>query len=99
MATPSVLKLILPKSKTSNQSIKHPVVVSVKTNPDVFAVNQTVVPHDQLENEILKALQSQPDKSVLIKADQEVPVKTIVEVLDIGSKNQIKMGISTDKKK
>lgn len=99
MATPSVLKLILPKSKTSNQTIKHPVVVSIKINPETFAVNQNIIAADQLEPEILKALKSQADKSVLIKADQDVPARIIVDVLDIGSKNQIKMGISTDKKK
>lgn len=99
MATPSVLKLVLPKSKTSNQTIKHPVVVSIKINPETFAVNQNIIASDQLEIEILKALETQTDKSVLIKADQDVPARIIVDVLDIGSKNQIKMGISTDKKK
>lgn len=29
MATPSVLKLLLPNSKTGIQSVKHPVVISV----------------------------------------------------------------------
>src|SRR3982751_5956287 len=58
LATPNVLKLLLPASKTSNQSIKHPLTISV-TSDLQYAVNNTPVSEDQLESTIRAAISDQ----------------------------------------
>ena len=94
LATPSVLKLLLPNSKTGIQSVKHPVVISV-TEDLQFAVNQTVVGRDQVEAAVMAEIQGQTDPTALLKVDQHVPWQEVVFLLDIGNKNKIKMVAAT----
>ena len=54
LATPSVLKLLLPNSKTGIQSMKHPVVIAV--TPDLqFVVNKDIVPREGVEAAVMAA--------------------------------------------
>src|SRR4029434_3751463 len=66
LATPNVLKLLLPSSKSSTQSIKHPLTISV-TGDLEYAVNNTPVPVDQLEETIKAAISDQTDPTALLK--------------------------------
>src|SRR4249919_477640 len=71
LATPNVLKLLLPNSKTSSQSIKHPMVISV-TGDLQYAVNNTPVPMEQLEPTIKGIIGTQTDPTALLKIDKTV---------------------------
>src|SRR3954464_9075484 len=90
LATPNVLKLLLPNSKTSSQSIKHPMVISV-TGDLQYAVNNTPVPIEQLEPTIKGLIANQTDPTALLKIDKTVQLQNLVELLDIGNRNKIKM--------
>lgn len=95
LATPSVLKLLLPNAKTGIQSVKHPVVISV--NADLqFAVNDQVVPRDAMESAVTAAVAGQTDPTALLKVDKSVPWQEVVFLLDIGNKNKIKMVAATN---
>lgn len=98
LATPNVLKLILPNSKTSSQSIKHPMVISV-TGDLQYAVNNTPVSIDQLESTIKNLIVDQTDPTALLKVDKTVQVQNLVELLDIGNRNKIKMVMATSTSK
>ena len=78
MATPNVLKLLLPNSKTSSQSIKHPMVISV-TGDLQYAVNNSPVPMDQLESTIKGLIANQTDPTALLKIDKTVQLQNLVE--------------------
>ncbi len=95
LATPSVLKLLLPNSKTGIQSVKHPVVIAV-TEDLQFVVNADVVPRDQVETYVMNAIKGQTDPTALLKVDKNVPWQEIVFLLDIGNKNKIKMVAATN---
>ena len=101
-ATPSVLKLLLPNSKTGIQSVKHPVVISVAPATDAekdmeFAVNNTVVTRETLENALLTAYgQDTVDRTALLKIDKTIAWENVVFLLDIGNKNKIKMVAATN---
>jgi biopolymer transport protein ExbD len=95
LATPSVLKLLLPNSKTGIQSVKHPVVIAV-TEDLQFVVNEDVVPRDQVEAAVMAVVQGQTDPTALLKVDKSVPWQEIVFLLDIGNKNKIKMVAATN---
>ncbi|MEP7169504.1 MAG: biopolymer transporter ExbD [Bacteroidota bacterium] len=98
LATPNVLKLLLPNSKTSSQSIKHPMVISV-TGDLQYAVNNTPVAMDQLENTIKGIIGTQTDPTALLKIDKTVQLQNLVELLDIGNRNKIKMVLATSTSK
>ena len=94
LATPNVLKLLLPASKTSNQSIKHPLIISV-TSDLQYAVNNTPVTQDQLEATIVAAIKDQTDPTALLKVDKTIQVQNLVDLLDIGNRLKIKMVLAT----
>jgi biopolymer transport protein ExbD len=98
LATPNVLKLLLPNSKTSSQSIKHPLVISV-TKDLQYAVNNTPVLIDQLEPTVKSLIANQTDPTALLKIDKTVQLQNLVELLDIGNRNKIKMVLSTSTSK
>jgi biopolymer transport protein ExbD len=94
LATPNVLKLLLPSSKSSTQSIKHPLTISV-TGDLEYAVNNTPVSPDQLEQTIKAAVADQTDPTALLKIDKTVQVQNLVDLLDIGNRLKIKMVMAT----
>ncbi|MFM7054115.1 MAG: ExbD/TolR family protein [Bacteroidota bacterium] len=94
MATPSVLKLLLPNAQTGIQAVKHPVVISLSADGQ-FAVNQTVVSKDQLEQTLLAEINGQQDATALLKVDKSVPWEDVVFLLDVGNKNKVKMVAAT----
>ena len=95
MATPSVLKLLLPNSKTGIQSVKHPVVISVSADLQ-FGINDQVVAKDQVEAAVVAAVKGVTDPTALLKVDKAVPWEDVVFLLDIGNKNKIKMVAATN---
>lgn len=95
MATPSVLKLLLPNSKTGIQSLKHPVVIAVTADMQ-FVVDQNVIPREGVEAAVTAAVQGQNDPTALLKVDKSVPWQEVVFLLDIGNKNKIKMVAATN---
>ena len=98
LATPNVLKLLLPSSKSSSQSIKHPLSILVTADLQ-YAINNTPVPADQLEAAIREAIKDQPDPTALLKVDKTVQVQNLVDLLDIGSRLKIKMVLATQTSK
>ena len=65
LATPNVLKLLLPASKSSSQSIKHPITILVTADLQ-YAINNTPVASDQLEAALMEATKGQPDPTALL---------------------------------
>jgi biopolymer transport protein ExbD len=95
MATPSVLKLLLPNSKTGIQSVKHPVVISVSADMQ-YGVNDQIVTKETLESAVIAAVKGENDPTALLKIDKAVPWQDVVFLLDIGNKNKIKMVAATN---
>ncbi|MCX6290727.1 MAG: biopolymer transporter ExbD [Bacteroidetes bacterium] len=94
LATPNVLKLLLPNAKSGSQSIKHPLTISVTADLQ-YAVNNTPVAQDQLEATISSAIKDQTDPTALLKVDKTVQVQNLVDLLDIGNRLKIKMVLAT----
>lgn len=98
LATPNVLKLLLPNAKSGTQSVKHPISISV-TEDLQYAVNNTPVMPDQLESELAKLIAGQPDPTALLKVDKTIQVQNLVDLLDIGNRLKIKMVLATQTSK
>jgi biopolymer transport protein ExbD len=94
LATPNVLKLLLPNAKSSTQSVKHPISISV-TGDLKYAVNNIEVTPDILEATLADAIKNQTDPTALLKIDKTVQVQNLVDLLDIGNRLKIKMVLAT----
>src|SRR6188768_2918817 len=94
LATPNVLKLLLPSSKSSTQSIKHPITISV-TSDLQYAVNNTAVSAELIEETLKAIIKDQTDPTALLKVDKSVEVQHLVDLLDIGNRLKIKMVLAT----
>jgi biopolymer transport protein ExbD len=89
MVTTNALDLVLPKAKgitAKNQNI------SVSINKDLqFFIDKTPVQENDLENAIMGHFANTEDKSLILRAEEGVPIEHAVKVLDIANRNQIKV--------
>ena len=94
LANPSVIKLLLPNSKSSQTVTKPQLSLSV-TADKTYYINNTAVPYDQLENELKKATQNLVEPMIVLRFDNVLTVQDLVDVLQIGSNLKIKMVLGT----
>ncbi|MCQ2134511.1 MAG: biopolymer transporter ExbD [Bacteroidales bacterium] len=99
LVNPNALKLLLPKS-TGQVSAKATVSVSIKdwhNDSYTYHLNgsETSVPFDQVEDGLVELLQSEEDPTFSIYADETVPVREIVSVMNIAKRNHYKVILAT----
>ena len=100
LVNPNALKLLLPKN-TGQVSAKATVSVSIKDwhENDLYTYhingNETPVPFTQVEDELVGLLQSEEDPTFSIYADESVPVKEVVAVMNIAKRNHYKVILAT----
>ncbi|MAN28931.1 MULTISPECIES: ExbD/TolR family protein [Mesonia] len=87
--TPEALDLLLPKAKgkTSN---KQNVAVSINKDLEVF-INSEKINQNQLELELQKRLRGEEDPTIILRAEQSVPIQDAVNVMDIAKRNKYKI--------
>lgn len=99
LVNPNALKLLLPKS-TGQVSAKPTVSVSIKDWGDddfTYHINGSETPVDmaEVEDELVTLLQSEEDPTFSIYSDESVPVKEIVQVMNIAKRNHYKVILAT----
>ena len=99
LVNPNALKLLLPKS-TGQVSAKATVSVSVKdwnNGQFTYHINgdEQHVPFDEVEDDLVNLLQSDEDPTFSIYADESVPVKEIVALMNIAKRNHYKVILAT----
>jgi biopolymer transport protein ExbD len=97
VANPNVIKLLLPKSQPSQVlSIK---TVSLSVTPDKhYFLDKREVPFESLEQEILNEMKNIKDFTIVLRFPADLQIQDLVDVMQIGAKNHIKMVLATDKK-
>ena len=100
LINPNALKLLLPKS-TGQVSAKATVSVSIKhwQDTDTFSYHingeETPIRFDKIEDELIDLLQAEEDPTFSIYADETVPIKEIVAVMNIAKRNHYKVIMAT----
>ena len=100
LVNPNALKLLLPKS-TGQVSAKATVSVSIKhyQENDNFSYHingeATPVRFDQIEDGLIELLQSEEDPTFSIYADETVPIREVVKVMNIAKRNHYKVIMAT----
>ena len=99
LVNPNALKLMLPKS-TGQVSAKATVSVSIKDWQDgsyTYHINgdEQPVPFTEVEDDLVDLLQKEEDPTFSIYADESVPVKEVVSVMNIAKRNHYKVILAT----
>ena len=102
LVNPNALKLMLPKS-TGQVSAKATVSVSIKDWQDgsyTYHINgdEQPVPFTEVEDDLVDLLQNEEDPTFSIYADESVPVKEVVSVINIAKRNHYKVILATQPK-
>lgn len=97
LVSPSVIKLVLPKSQAGQTVSKNNFTLSIDANENYY-VNDKPVAKENLENELQRIAQEKPDGTCVIRAENSLPVQVVVDVISIGTNQKIKMILATDKK-
>lgn len=100
LVNPNALKLLLPKS-TGQVSAKATVSVSIKDwhEDDIYTYHlngdEKALPFEEIEDGLIELLQAEEDPTFSIYADETVPVKEIVAVMNIAKRNHYKVILAT----
>ncbi len=100
LINPNALKLLLPKS-TGQVSAKATVSVSIKhhLDSDTFTYhidgNEKPINFNKVEDALIDELQSEEDPTFVIYADETVPIREVVAVMNIAKRNHYKVIMAT----
>lgn len=86
---PNALDMILPSAKGKSTNTQN-VSVSIKKN-STFYVNKKRVTLANVERELIKLLSNKENPTVLLRAEEGVPIEKAVAVMDIANRNRFKV--------
>lgn len=72
----------LPRTFSSEGAVRKDVIVVVARDGRVF-VNNTEVPFDSLWGRLIEELRAQPEGTLILRADRDVPHGQVVRVMDV----------------
>ena len=87
--TPEALDLILPKAK-GKTTTKQNVAVSITKDLQVY-IDKERVSNSSLEARLQEALSGVEDPTIILRAEEGVPIERAVNVMDIANRNRYKI--------
>ncbi len=97
LANPNVIKMTLPKSKTNDRTNKQYISLSI-TEDKKFYLDKQPVSFDELETRLMSKIGGAKDQTVIVRIPFNLQVQDLVDVLQIGVKNNLKFVIATSPK-
>ena len=98
LVSPNVMKLLLPKADSGKAMSKQNITVSVNSDLEYFIDNKPINPAD-LEPTLMQRIAGMPEPTVILKVDKTVQIQSLIDLLDIGNRNKIKMVLATESNK
>ena len=87
--TPEALDLVLPKAK-GKTTTKQNVAVSITKDLQVY-INKERVSNSALEQRLKAELAGVEDPTIILRAEEGVPIERAVDVMDIANRNRYKI--------
>ena len=100
MVTPAAIRVLLPKSETSENVVTRKNINLVITSDLQYFVEDRQVKFDEIEtalSAILVDRQEGEEVNVLLQADKALNLQEVINVIDIGNKLNVKMILFTQK--
>jgi biopolymer transport protein ExbD len=99
MITPGIIKLSLPQADNSQSVNKPPLEVAISITKDLkYYINNKQVRFSEIETELLKFKKENEEMFAIVRCDNAVAVQVLVDVLQVGKKNEIKMVLAITSK-
>ncbi len=102
---PTILNIMLPSNKIGGQEIINKIMVKISdTNYDfrfkdsdlfIIKLNEIELKKDTLSEWMNLRLQNEENKIIIVQANDEVPYKYIIKLMEFSKKNGYKMAINT----
>ena len=96
VANPNVIKVLLPKASAAQALTKQPVTLTITESKQYF-INKQPVSSVDLEKAIVAACKNMPEPTVVLRIHHSLSVQDLVDVMQIGAKNKLKMVLATDR--
>ena len=97
LANPNVIKLLLPNSKSAQNLNKQQISISVTKDKRYFIDNRQIAFND-LEPLLKSRISYLQEPTVILRLENSLTVQDLVDVLEIGTRLQVKMVMATNKK-
>jgi biopolymer transport protein ExbD len=97
LANPNVIKMALPKAKSNEKTNKQFISLSV-TEDKKFYIDKQAVAFEELETTLMSKMNKEKDQTVIVRIPFNLQVQDLVDVLQIGVKNNLKFVIATSPK-
>lgn len=97
VANPNVLKVLLPESKANQSLNKQPVNLTV-TEGKQYLINNKPIPKSSLEASLIAECGNISEPTVVIHIHRSLSIQDLVDVMEIGARNKLKMVLATSKK-
>ncbi|CDF80496.1 biopolymer transport ExbD/TolR family protein [Formosa agariphila KMM 3901] len=89
LVTTNAIDVLLPKASGKTEN-KQTIAVSIKKDLTYY-IDQKRVGESVLEHEIKNALANEDKPTIVLRAEQSVPVEHVVKVMDIANRNKFKV--------
>lgn len=102
LVTPAAIKVALPSSNTSNEVVsKKSIQLAITADGRYFLDDREII-FEEIEPALQAIMAQKADDeeiNILLQADRSLPLQDVVDVIDIGNANKIKMVLFTKKEK
>jgi biopolymer transport protein ExbD len=97
LANPNVIKLLLPNSKSSQNLNKQQITISV-TKDKKYYIDSHQINFNDIEPLLKSRISSLQEPTVILRFENTLTVQDLIDVLEIGTRLQVKMVMATNKK-
>jgi biopolymer transport protein ExbD len=97
LANPNVIKLLLPNSKSAQTLDKQQITISITKDKRYFIDNQQISFRD-IEQILKSKVSTVKEPTVILRLENTLTVQDLVDVLEIGTRLNVRMVMATNKK-
>jgi biopolymer transport protein ExbD len=97
LANPNVIKLLLPNSKSAQNLNKQQISISVTKDKKYF-IDSHQINFNDIEPLLKSRISTLKEPTVILRLESTLTVQDLVDVLEIGTRLQVKMVMATNKK-
>ncbi len=94
LANPNVIKMTLPKAKTSEKTNKQLITLSV-TEQKLYYIDKQEVSFADIEKQLLAKIGNNKEQAIVVRIPYNLQVQDLVDLLQIGVRNNLKFVIAT----
>ena len=99
MITPGIIKLVLPQVDKTQTMNKPPKEIAISITKELkYYINNKQFEFSAIEPELQKMKKENPELFAIVRCDNAIAVQSLIDILQLGSKTQVKMVLATTRK-